>query len=84
MPKAIDTNLVPRTQWISLRYQIFLRLLKHPEKRLKAAYEDYEKERLPELKKENPNMRLSQLRQMLWKEWQKSPKNPLNVQLANM
>jgi len=57
---------------------------KHPEKRLKAAYEDYEKERLPELKQENPNMRLSQLRQMLWKEWQKSPKNPLNMQLANM
>ena len=57
---------------------------KHPEKRLKAAYEDYETERLPELKKENPGMRLSQLRQMLWKEWQKSPKNPLNIQLAAM
>ena len=50
---------------------------KHPEKRMKAAYEDFEKARLPQLKTENPKMRLSQLRQMLWKEWQKSPENPL-------
>ena len=84
MLKVLDNEYKLGTQWISLRYQNYLRLLKHPEKRLKAAYEDYEKERLPELKQENPNMRLSQLRQMLWKEWQKSPKNPLNIQLANM
>ena len=30
---------------------------KHPEKRMKAAYEEFENRRLPQLKKENPNMR---------------------------
>eukprot|EP00123_Amoebidium_parasiticum_P017637 comp23926_c1_seq1/m.42241 comp23926_c1_seq1/g.42241 ORF comp23926_c1_seq1/g.42241 comp23926_c1_seq1/m.42241 type:complete len:216 (-) comp23926_c1_seq1:207-854(-) len=51
-----------------------------PEKRLKAAYTAYEAKRLPELKKENPSLRLTQLKEMLWKEWQKSPENPLNQQ----
>merc|ERR1712029_1209775 len=37
---------------------------KHPEKRMKAAYEEFEKKRLPELKAENNNMRLSQLKQI--------------------
>ena len=55
---------------------------KHPEKRMKAAYEDFESVRLPQLKSENPSMRLSQLKQMLRKEWQKSPDNPLNRAMA--
>lgn len=55
---------------------------KHPEKRMKAAYEEFEKERLPVLKAENGNMRLSQLKQMMFKEWQKHPENPLNKRLA--
>ena len=57
---------------------------KHPEKRMKAAYEEFENLRLPELKQEYGNMRLSQLKQMLRKEWQKHPNNPLNKQLAAM
>jgi len=51
---------------------------KHPEKRMKAAYEEFEKSRLPVLKVENPNLRLSQLKQLLRKEWMKSPQNPFN------
>lgn len=51
---------------------------KHPEKRLKAAYNAFEERRLQELKMENPSLRLSQLKQMIFKEWQKSPENPLN------
>ncbi|XP_071118646.1 coiled-coil domain-containing protein 124-like [Haliotis cracherodii] len=54
------------------------RLDRHPEKRVKAAYTDFEAENLPRLKQENPNLRLSQLKQMLKKEWLKSPENPLN------
>jgi hypothetical protein len=50
----------------------------HPEKRVKAAFAAFEEERLPALKAENPNMRLSQIKQMLRKEWLKSPDNPLN------
>ncbi len=45
---------------------------------MKAAYEEFEKLRLPQLKEENPNLRLSQLKQLLRKEWMKSPDNPFN------
>lgn len=55
---------------------------KHPEKRMKAAYKKYEDTNLPILKQENPSMKLSQLKQMLWKDWMKSPENPLNQKLA--
>ncbi|XP_067934766.1 coiled-coil domain-containing protein 124-A-like [Watersipora subatra] len=54
---------------------------RHPEKRMKAAYQEFESRRLPILKAENSNLRLSQLKQMLKKEWQKSPENPLNARL---
>lgn len=50
---------------------------------MKAAYAKFEEENLPHLKQENPNMRLSQLKQMLKKEWMKSPSNPLNQQMAS-
>jgi hypothetical protein len=50
---------------------------RHPEKRMKAAYLEFEEENLPRLKAENPNMRLSQIKQLLKKEWMKSPQNPL-------
>uniref|UniRef100_UPI00398E7E9B coiled-coil domain-containing protein 124 isoform X2 n=1 Tax=Pristiophorus japonicus TaxID=55135 RepID=UPI00398E7E9B len=50
----------------------------HPERRLRAAFAAYEQANLPRLKMENPNMRLSQLKHMLKKEWMKSPDNPLN------
>lgn len=46
---------------------------KHPEKRLKAAYTAFEAENLPRLRLENPSMRLSQVKQLMNKEWMKSP-----------
>lgn len=51
---------------------------KHPEKRMKAAYNEFEQRELPIIKQENPNLRLSQLKQILYKQWQKSPDNPMN------
>lgn len=51
---------------------------KHPEKRMKAAYNAFEEINLPRLKAENPGLRLSQLKQLIWKEWLKSPQNPTN------
>lgn len=55
---------------------------KHPERRLKAAYAAFEAANLPRLKEENPNLRLSQLKQMLKKDWMKSPDNPMNQRSA--
>ncbi|ESO88115.1 hypothetical protein LOTGIDRAFT_126557 [Lottia gigantea] len=49
----------------------------HPEKRMKAAFKKFEDSRLPALKRENPNLRLAQVKHMLQKEWMKSPENPL-------
>ena len=51
---------------------------KHPEKRMKAAYAEFEERELPRMKEEFPNLRLSQLKQRLKKDWMKSPDNPLN------
>lgn len=51
---------------------------RHPERRMKAAFATYEELNMPRLKQENPNMRLSQLKQLLKKEWMKSPENPMN------
>jgi len=51
---------------------------KHPEKRLKAAYLAYESKNLPAMRNDNPGLKLSQYKQMLWKQWQKAPENPLN------
>lgn len=51
---------------------------RHPEKRMKAAYKAYEDLELPILKAQNPSLKLSQLKQMVFKNWPKSPQNPLN------
>ncbi|CAG0897182.1 unnamed protein product [Cyprideis torosa] len=56
---------------------------RHPERRLKAAYAAFEEKRLPQLKSEKPSMRLSQLKQLLRKEWMKSPENPLNQAVSS-
>ncbi|XP_063358115.1 coiled-coil domain-containing protein 124 [Cydia amplana] len=55
---------------------------RHPEKRLKAAYTAFEEVTMPRLKEENPTLRLSQLKQLLRKEWLKSPQNPLNQKIS--
>lgn len=51
---------------------------RHPERRVKAAYNAFEAARLPILKAENPSLRLSQLKQLIFDEWKKSPENPMN------
>lgn len=50
---------------------------------MKAAYKAFEAENMKKIKAENPTMRMSQWKQMLHKEWTKSPENPINAQKAN-
>ncbi|KAJ2517338.1 hypothetical protein GGI11_001340 [Coemansia sp. RSA 2049] len=52
---------------------------RHPERRAKAAYKLFLDREIPRMREENPALRLSKIRDLLWKEWQKSPENPLNV-----
>lgn len=51
---------------------------RHPERRMKAAFKSFEEENLQRMRSENPGMRLAQVRNMLMKEWEKSPNNPMN------
>lgn len=53
-------------------------LERHPERRVKAAFAAYEEKEMPILKLENPTLRLSQLREILKKNWRKAPENPFN------
>ncbi|XP_014239977.1 coiled-coil domain-containing protein 124-like [Cimex lectularius] len=55
---------------------------RHIERRLKAAYAAYEEKMMPIVKQENPSLRFSQLKQLIFSRWQSSPENPLN-QLHN-
>jgi hypothetical protein len=52
---------------------------RHPEKRVKAAFKAFESERLPELRADYPELKLSQIKEKLKKEWEKSDRNPLNA-----
>uniref|UniRef100_UPI0035901C50 coiled-coil domain-containing protein 124 n=1 Tax=Myxine glutinosa TaxID=7769 RepID=UPI0035901C50 len=56
---------------------------RHPERRVKAAYVEFEAARLAELRADNPTLRLSQLRQQLRREWRLSPDNPMNKAHVN-
>jgi hypothetical protein len=51
---------------------------KHPERRFKAAFNAYVESELPNLKKEQPGLRLQQYKDLLFKQFQKSPENPFN------
>lgn len=51
---------------------------KHPERRFKAALAAFEERELPRFKQENPGLRLSQLKELIYKAFQKSPENPFN------
>jgi hypothetical protein len=53
-------------------------LERHPERRVKSAFSGFEKEELPRLKEQHPELRHSQLRQLLQKRWKKSESNPFN------
>jgi hypothetical protein len=50
----------------------------HPERRMKAAFKGWEERNLPRVKDENKGMKLSQYKEILFKEWKKSPENPMN------
>ncbi|EIM82390.1 DUF1014-domain-containing protein [Stereum hirsutum FP-91666 SS1] len=51
---------------------------KHPERRFKGAFEAYSERELPNLKQDRPGLRLQQYKDLLYKQFQKSPENPFN------
>jgi hypothetical protein len=55
---------------------------KHPEKRMRQAWNEFFEKRLPNYKEEYPNLKRSQYIDMIQKEFKTSPENP--VYLANV
>lgn len=51
---------------------------KHPERRFKAAFNAYVDRELPNIRTEQPGLRLQQYKDLLFKQFQKSPENPFN------
>jgi hypothetical protein len=51
----------------------------HPERRMKAAHAAFEERRIKELQIEKPGLKRTQYKEMIWKEWQNSPENPMRV-----
>ncbi|KAF9268291.1 DUF1014-domain-containing protein [Marasmius fiardii PR-910] len=51
---------------------------RHPERRFKAAFEAYQEHELPKVKVDHPGLRLQQYKDLLFKQFQKSPENPFN------
>jgi len=51
---------------------------RHPERRFKAAFEAYQERELPVIRQEHPGLRLQQYKDLLFKQFQKSPENPYN------
>mmetsp|Transcript_7083 Transcript_7083/g.24667 ORF Transcript_7083/g.24667 Transcript_7083/m.24667 type:complete len:89 (-) Transcript_7083:93-359(-) len=54
----------------------------HPERRRKAAFKAYEEREIPRIRAENPGLKLSQIKEIIFKNWQKSPENPMNQEAA--
>ncbi len=50
---------------------------RNPERRRKAAFKAYEEDRMVELRAWHPELKFSQLKEMIFKEWQTSPLNPV-------
>lgn len=51
---------------------------RHPERRVKAAYAAYEDQHLASMRKENPGLRLQQVKDLVWKKFERAPENPFN------
>lgn len=51
---------------------------KHPERRFKAAFNAYVDRELPNIRAEQPGLRLQQYKDLLFKQFQKSNENPFN------
>ncbi|KAH9977416.1 hypothetical protein BJV74DRAFT_155912 [Russula compacta] len=51
---------------------------RHPERRFKAAFNAYVDRELPNIRAEQPGLRLQQYKDLLFKQFQKAPENPFN------
>jgi hypothetical protein len=55
-----------------------IKVERHPERRMKAAWMMYLETNLPRIRRDHPKLRYSQHVEILRDEWAKSPENPMN------
>ncbi|KAJ1722264.1 hypothetical protein LPJ53_003306 [Coemansia erecta] len=55
---------------------------RHPERRARAAYRAYEDREYERVRAENPGLRMTQIKEIVWKRWLKAEENPLNQALV--
>ncbi|WRT70754.1 uncharacterized protein IL334_007753 [Kwoniella shivajii] len=67
-----------RTDKATLGAKAAISIDAHPERRFKAAFEAYLDRELPILKEEHPGLRQNQMRDLIYKQFQKAPENPFN------
>ncbi|ODQ66387.1 DUF1014 domain protein [Nadsonia fulvescens var. elongata DSM 6958] len=77
-PEYNVTGLDNALDALSLTKEDKSKLDRHPERRFKAAYAAFEERRLPQLKEEHKGLRLNQMKELIKKEFEKSPENPFN------
>jgi hypothetical protein len=53
---------------------------RHPERRMRAAFARFEERETAVVREENPSLRRSQVREVVWRRWLKSKENPMNVE----
>jgi hypothetical protein len=53
-------------------------LERHPERRVRSAYKEFEEQEMEILKNQGTKLRQSQIKQLIQKKWKKSPLNPMN------
>lgn len=51
---------------------------RHPERRVKSAWKEFQERELPKIQEEMPGLKLKQYNHHLQKRWKKSPENPMN------
>ncbi|KAJ2745499.1 hypothetical protein GGI20_002103 [Coemansia sp. BCRC 34301] len=76
---APDDDATDKNQQPVSRHAAMAPLIdRHPERRAKAAFHGYQEREIERIKGENPGLRLTQIKDLVWKAWLKSPENPIN------
>lgn len=83
--KAVNKNKSPTSSFVeepsSRKVKPILTekdIEKHPERRFKNALKEYEEREIKNFRAQYPGLRLSQLKEIMYKEFQKSLDNPFN------
>ncbi|KAJ2393827.1 hypothetical protein GGI05_002306, partial [Coemansia sp. RSA 2603] len=79
---SIDDQAAPVDRAQAKTASLAAAIDRHPERRARAAYRAYEDREYERVRLENPGLRMTQIKEIVWKSWQKAPENPINQALV--